>query len=265
MPTKNPKVSAYVPQKVFDQFKQFYEEHNLSMSHAVTRIFSEYFKIDPKVSNLRIYEAVLNRLTALEQKLSDNNGLLSEPDSELLRRLNQLTDLVASLEQRLASLESAALQLEELQEVEIPKAIEQTESTQQLELISSTSEPTSKPLVEQLKLIGNETINSTSEPLNELPKISEIELEDKPEIKVPFEAIALRLGWGVKSLRTQKSKQTEEDFFLWVAKKDRDKIYWCESAMDGRRKLYSPVSGTPSESLGKLRIWVEENKALFTL
>lgn len=43
MPTENPKISAYVPQHIYDRFKVYQEEQGLSMSQAVTSILVGYF------------------------------------------------------------------------------------------------------------------------------------------------------------------------------------------------------------------------------
>ena len=43
MPTENPKISGYVPQSIYNRFKQFQEEQKLPMSQVVTLILAEYF------------------------------------------------------------------------------------------------------------------------------------------------------------------------------------------------------------------------------
>lgn len=49
MPTDNPKISAYVPQLVYDTFKQFQDERGISMSQAVIVILAEYFGIQQEL------------------------------------------------------------------------------------------------------------------------------------------------------------------------------------------------------------------------
>lgn len=46
MPTENPKISAYVPQIVYDRFNQYKDERKLSMSQAVVQLVAEYFGIN---------------------------------------------------------------------------------------------------------------------------------------------------------------------------------------------------------------------------
>ena len=46
MPTDNPKISLYVPQQVYDCFKEFQQDQNLSMSQAGIVILAEYFGLE---------------------------------------------------------------------------------------------------------------------------------------------------------------------------------------------------------------------------
>lgn len=68
MPTENPKISAYVPQVVYDRFKQFQEERGLSMSQAAIELLAEYFGINLADNSTKEYTGGLpSRLTELEQ------------------------------------------------------------------------------------------------------------------------------------------------------------------------------------------------------
>lgn len=53
MPTENPKISSYVPQPIFDRFKQYQEENDCSMSQALALILSEYFGLQGIVPSER--------------------------------------------------------------------------------------------------------------------------------------------------------------------------------------------------------------------
>ncbi len=46
MPTQNPKISAYVPQVVYDSFKQYEKKHGGSMSQALTQLIADHLGID---------------------------------------------------------------------------------------------------------------------------------------------------------------------------------------------------------------------------
>lgn len=49
MPTDNPKISLYVPQKIYDRFREFQQEQNLSMSQAGTVVLAEYFGLEETI------------------------------------------------------------------------------------------------------------------------------------------------------------------------------------------------------------------------
>lgn len=72
MSTINPKVSAYIPQHIYDPFKLFCKKRGLSMSQGVALIFSEYFALDlsevPKNSTSGL---LIERIEALEQEFAD--------------------------------------------------------------------------------------------------------------------------------------------------------------------------------------------------
>ena len=59
MPTENPKVSAYVPQPIYDHLLAFKADRNLSVSQAVIAILEEYFglgKVDHTAQRLEELE-----------------------------------------------------------------------------------------------------------------------------------------------------------------------------------------------------------------
>jgi len=108
MPTDNPKISSYVPQAVYTRFKQFQDEHNLSMSQAVILILAEYFGLEQTVQEttkgttvggvtLARFEVLENSykelLVRIEQLESKNNrtdsDLLTEPVDDTLKISDQ--------------------------------------------------------------------------------------------------------------------------------------------------------------------------------
>lgn len=71
MSTNNPKVSAYIPQHIYDSFKSFYEQRRISMSQAVAVIFAEYFALDSSVDQKCSTSGLLvERVGLLEQELA---------------------------------------------------------------------------------------------------------------------------------------------------------------------------------------------------
>ena len=73
MPTDKPKISAYVSQSIYDRFKEYQLEHNLSMSHAVIVILSEYFGLEEtikeNVSSSPVGGVTLQAFTDLQHRL----------------------------------------------------------------------------------------------------------------------------------------------------------------------------------------------------
>lgn len=87
MPTENPKISAYVPQIVYDRFKQYQDERQLSMSQAVAQLITEYFGIDlsKNITEQSTSELPI-RLSLVEQELED----LKQKTASLLVRVDNL-------------------------------------------------------------------------------------------------------------------------------------------------------------------------------
>lgn len=116
MPTDNPKISAYVPQIVFDKVEEFRRKRNLSMSQAAIIIFAEYFGIEQAVKEFTegtvVGGVTLNRIEEIESSveqltllLHESNSLHSEPSSNLLSELEKVTDKMSKIEERLDQLE----------------------------------------------------------------------------------------------------------------------------------------------------------------
>lgn len=59
MPTENPKVSAYVPQTIYNHLLEFKAARSLSISQSVIAILEEYFKlgkVDDTTQRLEVVE-----------------------------------------------------------------------------------------------------------------------------------------------------------------------------------------------------------------
>ena len=88
MPTDNPKISLYVPQKIYDRFKEFQEsnEKKLSMSQAGTIILAEYFGekeilkgiIEKTTQGTTIGGVTLARFEELENKVKELEELIKQ-------------------------------------------------------------------------------------------------------------------------------------------------------------------------------------------
>ncbi len=90
MPTDNPKISLYVPQQIYDRFRDFQQEQNLSMSQAGTVILAEYFGLKETIKEitegstiggvtLAEFKDLKNRVLELEEKVNLQNITSSLP------------------------------------------------------------------------------------------------------------------------------------------------------------------------------------------
>jgi hypothetical protein len=85
MPTDNPKISAYVPQLIYDRFKQFQDETQLSMSQATIVILAEYFGLKQTIrettEGITVGGVTLERVQLIESRLTELEKLLSRSQS----------------------------------------------------------------------------------------------------------------------------------------------------------------------------------------
>lgn len=83
MPTDNPKISLYVPQQIYDRFKSFQEERELSMSQAGIMILAEYFGLQETIKEftegttvggvtLAEFQELKQKVLKLESLIDDN-------------------------------------------------------------------------------------------------------------------------------------------------------------------------------------------------
>lgn len=73
MATFKPKISLYVPNQVYTQFKEFQLNNELSMSAAGTVIIAEYFGLEETIKNncndKKIGGITLTRIQKIESRL----------------------------------------------------------------------------------------------------------------------------------------------------------------------------------------------------
>lgn len=260
MPTDNPKISAYVPQLVYDTFKQFQDERGISMSQAVIVILAEYFGIQQELKEFIEGSVVggvtLSRIEEIEQSIEqltlmfhENNSLKSELDSSLLSNLNNLIDKVPRIEERLDQLEywkdeskKFDERLEKLKESPVINEVkEETNIQQKQESLEKSSEKS------QLELIGSL--------LSELGGNLPIEVID---IITPLNAITLsqRIFCHKDTIARYKKSKSTQEFIEWTKEKDSDNIGWLPNP---EGKGFIPESSTSSELLSRLQVWIENN------
>lgn len=273
MPTKNPKISAYVPHVVYDRFQQFQEERNISsMSQAVIELLVEYFDIDLSQNSTKEYTGGLpQRITQLEQVVADlkqsyiylaqkvdfsqsTSGLLaigSDDNSvNLQSRLqsNLLNDESTSELLNELPIESVSNSLSGLKnELPYTKPLtEQVNSSLQGEPISKLS----NLLPHQLEIVESESHEDSS-------LLSDISSE--LDIRIDYPALAIRLGSTEGSIRNKRSVSTTYQFTEWITKKDPDKITW-HPIKEGRKVYYSPSQDLTDEQKLNLQKWLGDNQ-----
>ena len=125
MPTDNPKISAYVPQVVYDHFDEFRRESGLSMSQSAAVIFAKFFGLedvakeitgesttdDSALDRIKLLEsqvdALFKKLGELESKSSSelpSNPLPGEPDVSDIHTGNLLEGLLGGLPTQVTSI-----------------------------------------------------------------------------------------------------------------------------------------------------------------
>lgn len=95
MPTDNPKISLYVPRQIYNRFREFQKEQELSMSQAGIVILAEYFGIKESIREitegttiggvtLAEFEELKERIAKLEKQVEQK-----QTTSELLEGKRQ--------------------------------------------------------------------------------------------------------------------------------------------------------------------------------
>jgi hypothetical protein len=241
MPTENPKISAYVPQLVYDRFKQFQEEHNLSMSQAAIEIFAAYFGINlnPTVSSESIGE-LQSRLGSLEKALAD----LQESHFVLSKRVDSMQS-------------TNELLIIEPVEVSVDNGIDSKLNS------GSEDKPLQKNIIEQpiyTDVIDKLESSLNSEPPKQLQLIDSSDLLSKLKNN-PLQGKLLvnRLNKvNTSTLSNKKSELSLEEFYDWLQSKDIDGIKWVTIG-EGRKARFIPAADTPIEKLEKLGDWMQSN------
>lgn len=270
MPTDNKKISAYVPDVIYDRFIQYKDERGLSMSQVAIEIFATYFGINlnPTISNESTGE-LLSRVDTLEKELS---GLKT-----YLKLLSERVDLMQS---------TSKLLINENTEVPVDKdLIGEPNSSLQNELpdddiiehlvdtniideskSSSDSELPQEHIVEQgidTNVVSKPEINSDDEPPKQLQLIDSSDLLSELKSN-PLEGKVLVLRLNKVTTSTLSVKKSElllissESFYDWLQAKDINSIRWVLVG-EGRKARYIPDNDTPFEKLQLLKNWIQDH------
>lgn len=262
MPTENPKISAYVPQVIYDRFKEFKEERNLSFSQAATEVFAQYFGINLADNSTNEYTGGLpSRISELEQIVAD-----------LKQSYIYLSDKVDCI-QSTSELSTNSLLIGSSNGKLLNEPLADTKSNL---LIEPESElPITRFLIEQQSKLsddGEVPSDDKSEPLELLPYQAEIidsqnqevsSLLSNPlgslDIKINYSTLASRLGLAEGSVKIKKSKSSSEQFTEWSTKRDQDKIGW-QSIKEGKRLYFCPATDLSDEQKANFQNWLTKNQ-----
>ena len=291
MTTDNKKISAYVPDVIYDRFIQFQEEHKLSMSKAAIEIFADYFVINlnPTISNESTVE-LLSRVDILEKELSGlkiylkllservdlmqstgeplssklvevplNKDIDDEPDSSLQDEPHK-EDIIeqpidVNIIDKPKSSSDSELPIIEPLEIPVDKDIDsKSDSSLQREL--PKEDIVERPI--DTSIIDKFESSSDSEPPKQLQLIDSTDLLSELKSN-PLQAkiLSLRLKITPSEISIKKSKLSVDAFFDWLQDRDIDHIRWVLIG-EGNKARYIPVDDTPVEKLQLLKSWIQD-------
>jgi hypothetical protein len=240
MPTENPKISAYVPQAVYDRFKQYQEESGLSMSQAAINIFAQFLGVEVEVSGdvTKIGGVTPGRFQDLIQEVQDLTQEVQNLKVQLEEVLSKVDYLNSTNKPQDDTVEHEENKSELPKPIDKPIEVEPISEEKEIEVVhkDQPENDTDRP---QLILQG--------ELLNELPFLSGRDL-------------ALRLNVSTSKLTVTKSEKLLDDFIDWSKEKDPDQVGWSyKPKAKGRGVDYLPSSELSDELKSKLLRWIKGN------
>lgn len=267
MGTKNPKVSAYVPQALKDRLDKFIKERNdIPESQAVNIILAEYFGMTEVLGRLPQGGGgvTLVRMEALERRLADFSELVEHRLQELGEAISRLGELPVNRE---------VVQQEHWADKQVDGLLSEPNSSSQKDNLgiqegtdtvenelSTNGKPQENQITESTKgLQGEPPIDNTNH--TQIPLILDVEERDKQTVRIDVDLLARRVRMTSGSLRNKKSKDklTDQQFAEWTADKDIDKISW-RAVKEGKRVYYEPATPLKDELLDELVKWIQKNR-----
>lgn len=265
MPTENPKISAYVPQLVYDRFKEFQEERKLSMSQAVVELLVDYFGIDLSDNSTKEFSGGLpDRVRKLEQELVN----LKQSYVELFEEVNQIksTGKPPNIEPVITDTKDTVTMAESSLNSELPQDVIPDLSNQVDDSTKPESSLDGKLPTETAQEADVSELKSSlnSEPHKQLDFI-EVEkrfdselLDELKSNPLQGKYLVLRLNISTSTLSSKKTKLSQEEFYSWLQSQDVNGIKWVNFS-EGRSKGYVPADNTPLEKLQVLKEWLKAN------
>jgi hypothetical protein len=217
MPAKRPRVAAYLPESLYEKFKEFARENQLGDSQALIKVLSDRFEVALQVSHSDSLE-MLERIEQLEASLTSmRSDMLSELKQVVLAELAPHASLLFIPPSRVES-EAVSIQPEV---VDVLQVSDSPQDTQQA-LVASSEE---LPIVED------------GSPSEDLPLVSDID-----KIFLTGGQLRRRLK-AADSTMSNKRNSSSDVFALWSAKLDPNGLSWMLNS-DGK---FSPVGDIPPE------------------
>lgn len=254
MVTKNPKISAYVPQIINERFEEFKKERNIaSSSQAIAEILAEYFGISLADNSIKCTTGSLfGRLEQLEQSLFE------------------LKQYCVDLSNKVDTIQTTGILLQPNLDNKIP--ISDGELP-----VSTPEESTNGLLGDSGSEIEDNRLNNGSIPSelkSDLPDLQSYQIEtsvtldhsntlgslpSESNIKLNYSLLVERLGGTEAYLKNKKSTSSPEQFTEWTTKRDPDKIGW-KSVKEGRNLYFIPASDLSDEQKANLQDWWSKNQ-----
>jgi hypothetical protein len=236
MPTQNPKISAYVPQIVYDKFKQYEKEQGVSMSQAVIELLSNYFGIDLSSYTIKSTGGLQSRLEFLENEFTQ----MKTAFTKLSEEVDRINFISSSPEKNKFLEEDPEIHLHKSSDIK-PEVVE----------ISSNIENNFEQHVSQgianytdlkLDLLKSESASQTSlknEPLfrlqSELPDDIANKNIDDAIAPLKISEIAERFGLS-QAMLNKASKYPIDKQIEYTASKDKDQRPWVYS--QSKKRFY---------------------------
>lgn len=161
MTTNNLKISSYVPQEIYDRFKTFQEEHDLSMSVAGTIILAQFFGIEAEIKasipNIDKIGVSYKKFQDLQQQLKQ---LEEKLDFQVLEpRIKELEKAVGIVEELPLSSESKSEPLIKPKGEPLPEPKSEPPINTSGSPLEPKSEPKSEPKGRPPSLVGQAKLN----------------------------------------------------------------------------------------------------------
>lgn len=237
------KISAYVPEELYDCLEKDKNEGGISFSQAIIAALANHYNLEVTVgkSGHRITlggeTATVQRVEALEQKFSEFSSSINEQLEQVLSAIQNSRQTVSrnKIEHQQSVNKNGIVKNQSINRLLDNK-------NEQIECVL--------PLQEQLLLETEEKREGSKLDSDLLPSIVDI----KP---LTGRLLGLRLSVAKTTPFTSKRRLTLEQFKKWSSEKDPNSIFWIPDP-DGSR--YLPSEETTEDQLLELRKWLSVNK-----